>query len=162
MGTGPQPPPPGAPTAGALPPDPNALPATKGDIRDLRRWLIVAGVWAVAASAVAIIALLSNNDSSKNSDRTSTDVSNQVARVQRSLDKRLQDLDSKIQQLPTSDDVSKLDSRLKKVEDKSSQAATDAKDARTKVSDLETRVKSLEQSQQSGSGGSGGTTTTPP
>ena len=141
-----------------LPPDPNALPATKGDIRDLRRWLIVAGVWAVAASAIAIIALISGNDSNKNSDRTSTDVSAQVARVQRALNKRIDDLDSKIQQLPTSDDVSKLDSRLKKVEDQSSQAATDAKDARTKLSDLETRVKSLEQSQQ----GSGGTTTGPP
>jgi septal ring factor EnvC (AmiA/AmiB activator) len=160
MGTGPRPPSPGGSAPDALPPDPNALPATKGDIRDLRRWLIVAGVWAVAASAVAIIALLSNNDSSKNSDRTSTDVSNQVARVQRALDKRIQDLDSKVGRLPTSDDVSKLDSRLKKVEDQSSQAATDAKDAGTKVSDLETRVKSLEQSQQGGSGG--GTTTTPP
>jgi Skp family chaperone for outer membrane proteins len=158
MSTGPQQPPGGAPAPGALPPDPNALPATKGDIRDLRRWLIVAGVWAVAASAIAIIALISGNDSNKNSDRTSTDVSAQVARVQRALNKRIDDLDSKIQQLPTSDDVSKLDSRLKSTEDKSSQAATDAKDARTKVTDLETRVKSLEQSQQ----GSGGTSTSPP
>jgi TolA-binding protein len=158
MGNGPQPPPGGAPTPGDLPPDPNALPATKGDIRDLRRWLIVAGVWAAAASAIAIIALISGNDSNKNSGRTSTDVSAQVARVQRALNKRIDDLDSKIQQLPTSDDVSKLDSRLKSTEDKSSQAATDAKDARTKVTDLETRVKNLEQSQQ----GSGGTGTAPP
>ena len=158
MGTGPQQPPGGAPAPDTLPPDPNALPATKGDIRDLRRWLIVAGVWAVAASAIAIIALISGNDSDKNSDRTSTDVSAQVARVQRSLNKRIDDLDSKIQQLHTSDDVSKLDSRLKSTEDKSSQAATDAKDAGTKVSGLESRVKSLEQSQQ----GSGGTTTAPP
>jgi septal ring factor EnvC (AmiA/AmiB activator) len=139
---------------GGLPPDPNALPATKGDIRELRRWLTVAGVWAAAASAIAIIALISGNDNSKSSDRTSTDVAGQVAQVQRSLDKRIDDLNTKIQQLPTSDDVSKLESRLKSVEDKSSQAATDAKDARSKVSDLETRVRDLEQAQQSG-----GTTT---
>jgi septal ring factor EnvC (AmiA/AmiB activator) len=140
---------------GGLPPDPNALPATKGDLRDLRRWLIVAGAWAVAASAIAIIALISGNDSNKNSDRTSTDVAAQVARVQRDLGKRIDDLDTKIQKLPTSDDVSKLESRLRSVEDKSSQAATDAKDARSKVSDLETRVKDLEDAQRSG----GGTTT---
>jgi Skp family chaperone for outer membrane proteins len=144
---------------GGLPPDPNALPATKGDVRDLRRWVIVAGVWAAAASAIAIIALISGNDSTKSSDRTSTDIAAQVARAQRSLDKRIGDLNTKIQQLPTSGDVSKLDSRLKAVESKSSQAATDAKDARSKVSDLETRVKSLEQAQQ-GSGGTG-TQTTP-
>jgi TolA-binding protein len=160
MGTGPQQPPEGTSAPGALPPDPNALPATKGDVRDLRRWVVVAGVWAVAASAIAIIALLSGNDSSNDSGRTSTDVSAQVARVQRTLDKRIDDLDSKIQDLPTSDDVSKLESRLKDAEDQASQAATSAKDARSKVSDLESRVSDLEQAQQ----GDGGTTTptTPP
>src|SRR3954470_18053776 len=121
MGTGHQQPSAGAPAPSALPPAPNPLPATKGDIRDLRRWLIVVGVWAVAASAIAIIALISGNDNSKSSDRTSTDVAGQVARVQPSLDKRISDLNTKIQQLPPSDDVSKLDSRLKAVENKSSQ-----------------------------------------
>jgi TolA-binding protein len=147
---------------GGPPPDPNALPATRGDIRDLRRWLIVAGVWAAAASAIAIIALISANDNTKSSDRTSTDVAAQVARVQRDLNKRIDDLSSKIQQLPTSADVSKLDSRLKAVETKSNQAATDAKDVRSKVSDLETRVKAIEDAQKSASGGTTtGQTTTP-
>jgi hypothetical protein len=140
-----------------LPPDPDSLPATKGDVRALRRWLIVAGVWAAAASAIAIVALLSNDSGTKDSGRSSTDASSQIARVQRTLDKRIDDLDSKIARLPTSNDVSKLESRLRDVEDKASSAATAAKDARSKVSDLETRVNDLEQAQ-----GSGGTTTTPP
>src|SRR3954451_23201100 len=156
MGTGPhEPPPAGISAPGALPPDPNALPATKGDVRDLRRWVIVAGVWAVAASAIAIIALFSGNDSSNDTGKTSTDVSAQVARVQRNLDKRIDDLDSKIQDLPTSDDVSKLETRVKDAEDKAGSAATDAKDARSKASGLESRVSDLEQAQQ----GDGGTTT---
>jgi predicted nucleic acid-binding Zn-ribbon protein len=114
----------------------------------------------VAASAIAIIALLSGNDGSSDAGRTSTDVSAQVARVQRTLDKRIDDLNSKIQDLPTSDDVSKLQSGLKDAQDKAGQAATEAKDARSKVSDLESRVGDLEQAQQ----GTGGTTTpqTPP
>src|SRR3954447_12610696 len=156
MGTGPQQPPPGTGAPGALPPDPNALPATKGDIRDLRRWLIVAGVWAVAASAIAVIALISGNDSNKSSDKTSTDLSGQVARIQRDLNKRIDDVNSKIQQLPTSDDVSKLGNDVKSAQDKADQAGADAKDARTKISDLESRVRALEQAQQTG------TTTTPP
>src|SRR3954470_7016947 len=150
MGTGHQQPSAGAPAPSALPPAPNPLPATKGDIRDLRRWLIVAGVWAVAASAIAIIALISGNDSNKSSDKTSTDLSGQVARVQRELNKRIDDVNSKIQQLPTSDDVSKLGNDVKTAQDKADQAATDAKDARTKISDLESRVKALEQAQQTG------------
>ena len=150
MATGPQ-----------QPPDPDALPATRGDVRDLRRWVIVAGVWAVAASVIAIIALLSGGgDSSNDSSQSTTDVSAQVARVQRALDKRIDSLDSKIQGLPTSDDLSKLDTRVKDAGDKADTAATDAKDARSKLSDLETRVSDLEQAQQ----GNGGTTTpqTPP
>ena len=157
MGTGPHQPPPAA-APGGLPPDPDALPATKGDVRDLRRWVVVAGVWAVAASAIAIIALLSGSDSSNDNGRTSTDVSAQVARVQRALDKRIDSLDSKIQDLPTSDDVSKLSTRVKDAADAADTAATDAKDARSKVSDLETRVSDLEQAQQ----GDGGTTTPQP
>src|SRR3954447_25199865 len=127
MGTGPhEPPPAGASDPGALPPDPNALPATKGDVRDLRRWVIVAGVWAVAASAIAIIALVSGNDSSSSdAGKTSTDVSAQVARVQRNLDKRIDDLNSKVKDLPTADDVSKLKSGGKDAQDKAGSAATD-------------------------------------
>jgi chromosome segregation ATPase len=140
-----------------LPPDPDYLPATKGELRGLRRWLIVAGAWAVAASVIAVIALLSNDSGSNTSGRSSTDASSQVARAERTLGKRIDDLDSKISRLPTSDDVSKLESRLRDVQDSASSAETTAKDARSKVSDLETRVSDLEQAQQDG-----GTTTTPP
>jgi TolA-binding protein len=155
MGAGPQQPHGSTAVPGALPPDPDALPATKGNVRDLRRWVIVAGVWAVAASAIAIIALVSGNDGSNDAARTSTDVSAQVARVQRALDKRIEALDSKIQALPTSDDVSKLQSGLNDAQDKAASAATDAKDARSKAADLERRLSALEQAQQ----GNGGTTT---
>ncbi len=149
QGTGPQQP--------QLPPDRDAFPATKGDLRGLRRWLIVAGVWAVAASAIAIVALVSNDSSSQDSGRSSADNASQIGRVERSLTKRIDDLDSKIQELPTSDDLSKLENGVRDAKDSASSAATAAKDARTKVSDLETRVSDLEQAQQDG-----GTTTTPP
>ena len=152
MGTGAYQPPPGEP-----PPDPDALPATKGDIRDLRRWLIVAGVWAVAASVIAIVALFSGGDDSNEPDRRAGDDSAAIARVQRTLDKRIDELDSAIDGLPTSDDVSKLQSSLDGVEKQASGAATDASAAREAVSELESRVEDLETAQPQGSGG----TTTP-
>ena len=37
-------------------------PATLADIRSLRRWLAVAAVWAVAATALGVIALLKANE----------------------------------------------------------------------------------------------------
>jgi septal ring factor EnvC (AmiA/AmiB activator) len=146
--------PPPVPPAGAQPAaDPDSAPATRGDLRALRRWIAVAGVWAVAATAVAIIALL-DNDNSSSKDRTA-DLAAQVSRLQRGLDKRIDDLKDQVEALPRNEDVSKLERRIAKVEDQSSSTAADAKKASDKVSDLDNRVKTLERSN------TGGTTTSP-
>ena len=42
-------------------PDPDSRPATAGDLRGLRRWLLVSVVWAIAATAIAVIALVVAN-----------------------------------------------------------------------------------------------------
>jgi septal ring factor EnvC (AmiA/AmiB activator) len=146
--------PPPVPPAGTQPPvDPDSAPATRGDLRSLRRWIAVAGVWAVAATAVAIIALLDTDD---NADKGRTaDLAAQVSRVQRTLGKRIDDLKGQVEALPRNEDVSKLERRLGKVEDQSSNTADDAKKVSDKVSDLEGRVKDLEESS------TGGTTTSP-
>ena len=138
-------------------PDEDALPATRGDLRDLRRWLIAAGAWAVAASIIAIIALFAGDEDSGDADRDSRDVANRISRLERTLDKRIEEVEASIADLPTSEDVSKLESRLGKVEDQSSEAAGAAKRAGDTASDLESRVEALEQSQSDDSGG----TTTP-
>jgi septal ring factor EnvC (AmiA/AmiB activator) len=150
QGTGPQQP--------QYPPDPDSLPATKGDVGSLRRWLIVAGVWAVAASVIAVIALVSASSSSEDSKSSSGDAAAQVARLEQTLNKRIDKLESSIHDLPTADDLSKLESDVKDAQDSASSASATAKDARSKLSDLEKRVSDLEQASQ----GDGGTTTTPP
>jgi TolA-binding protein len=133
-------------------------PATLADIRSLRRWLAVAAVWAVAATALGVIALLeANKDDSAEQERAA----GELGRVQKQLNSRMDDLEGRIDELPTSDDVSKLDGRLKTVEgqvDKST-AATDRLSSRIddldgRVDDLESRVEELESSDS-------GTTTTP-
>ncbi|HEX6583914.1 MAG TPA: hypothetical protein VF056_09935 [Thermoleophilaceae bacterium] len=134
-------------------------PATLADIRSLRRWLAVAAVWAVAATALGVIALLKANEDDSG-DRTQA--AGELERVQRQLNSRIDDLESRIDELPSSDDVSKLDGRLKSVEDGLDKNTTATErlsgrvdDLEGRVDDLETRVEGLESSD------SGTTTTTP-
>jgi hypothetical protein len=150
-----QPRPESAPTPVAVPEE--ELPATKADVRALRRWVAVAGVWAVAATAIAIIALV-DQDESSNQDGTG-DSASQLSRVQRALDRRLDGLEENVRDLPQSEDVRRLEGRLQQAEERSSQASEDAGTANETVGDLERRVEDLEQQveeQQQGGGGAPG------
>jgi septal ring factor EnvC (AmiA/AmiB activator) len=133
-----------SPPAPAPPPEP----ATKDDIRALRRWLLVAGVWAVAATAIAVIALIQANkdDSAKIGEQTAS----QIGRVQKELNKRLDDVEARLSDLAPSSDVAKLDRRLKKVEDDLSKATTKLDKTGAQVDDLKTKVDDLESQQASG------------
>jgi TolA-binding protein len=133
-------------------------PATLADIRSLRRWLAVAAIWAVAATALAVIALLEAN---KDDDGDRTRVAGELGRVQRQLNSRIDDVESRIEDLSSSDDVSKLDGRLKAVEQDADRSGTAAEklsvgvdDLAGQVDDLESRVEELEASDT-------GTETTP-
>jgi hypothetical protein len=141
----------------------DAAPATVGELRNLRRWLIVAGVWAVAASAIAIIALLAANGNDQPKRSPGAVTGSQLSGVQRDLDERIDALEKQIKTLPRSGDVSKLESRLKTAEDRANGARDDVKAVRSDVGDLKQRVDDVEKEQQNQStaGGNGGTTTTP-
>jgi septal ring factor EnvC (AmiA/AmiB activator) len=114
----------------------------------VRRWLLVAGVWAVAATAIAVIALIQANedDTAKIGEQTAS----QVGKVQRELTQRLDDIESQLNDLAPSSDISRLDKRLKKVEDDVSKATTQLDKLSGRVDDLEKRVDDLETQQNSG------------
>jgi TolA-binding protein len=121
-------------------------PATVADLRSLRRWLAVTAVWAVAATALAVIALLEAN---KEDDTARTQAAGELGRVQRGLNERIDELESRIEELPSSEDVSRLDDRLGEVENglddvRGVRGANERVSGR--VDDLETRVEELEQS----------------
>ena len=131
-------------------------PATLADIRGLRRWLVVTAVWAAAATALGVIALIqANKDDTSGQTQSAAD----LARVQRDLAGRIDDLKSQVDTLPTSDDVSKLDNRIKELETKAdkSASASDTDKLNNRVDDLEQRVDDVEQTQQTQTN----TTTTP-
>jgi chromosome segregation ATPase len=134
-------------------------PATLADIRSLRRWLAVAAVWAVAATALGVIALLEAN---KDDNADQTRAAGELGRVQSQLNSRLDDLESRIDELPTSDDVSKLDGRLKTVEDKVDKSTTATDRLGGRVDDLEGRMDDLESRVEALESSSSGTTTTTP
>jgi TolA-binding protein len=121
-------------------------PATYGELRSTRRWLAVAAVWAVAATALAVFALIEANKDDDEAARTQA--AGELGKVQRQLNDRIDDLESRIEELPSSDDVSKLDSRIKDVEDASDNVGTDIERLGNRLDDLEGRVEELEQSQQ--------------
>jgi septal ring factor EnvC (AmiA/AmiB activator) len=129
-------------------------PATYGELRSTRRWLAVAGVWAVAATALAVFALIEAN---KEDDTARTQAAGELGRVQRQLNGRIDDLESRIEDLPSSDDVSKLDNRIKDLEEGADKTSTDIERLGNRLDDLESRVDDLEQSSESQTN----TTTTP-
>ena len=127
--------------------------ATLGELRSTRRWLAVAAVWAVAATAIAVFALIEAN---KEDDAARTQAAGELGRVQRGLNDRIDDLESRVDELPSSDDLSKLDGRIKDIEDAADSAATDTERLGGRLDDLETRVDELEQANEDQ-----GTETTP-
>jgi septal ring factor EnvC (AmiA/AmiB activator) len=150
-----------------LPPDPapptvdpaeeELRPASYAELRTLKRWLAVTAVWAVAASAIAIIALLeANNDEPARDPGAVT--GSQLAKVQRDIDERIDGLEERIEGLPSSDDLSKLETRLKRVENTQSQTREDISRQNDSIDDLEQRV---EQAEQQSSDDAGGAQTTP-
>ena len=160
-------PPPGPspqrPTVPAELPD-DQRPATLEDVKGLRRWVIVAGVWAVAATALAVIALLKPAEQDPD---TAAAASRSVNRLQDRLDERFEQLDSRVGRLPRSSDVRRLGDRLQGIEARGGQAGEDAKAARDTIGRLQDRVEKVEQAQErqsrssDGGGRSGGRDTSP-
>jgi septal ring factor EnvC (AmiA/AmiB activator) len=127
---------------------PEDSPARVGDLRSLRRWLLVAAVWATAATAIAVIALIAADNAREDNTqagRQSARTTAQIAGAQRRLDQRLDELERRMDELPSAEDVSDLGNRLKRVEEADGQTSDQLEELTSSIKDLESRVKSLEQ-----------------
>ena len=103
---------------------------------------MVAGVWAVAATVIALIALLDTSDSQAEKDADAA--TDRIVRVQRALDGRFDSLERRLAGVARAEDVSRLQQRLSRVEKSASEAAESSKSADDKARDLEERVEQLE------------------
>jgi hypothetical protein len=155
-----------------LPPD---APATVEDVRGARRWTWVAFAWAVAASIVAVIALVQANKDNTTDTSSSSNQAQQAAALKTQLDgfvkqtnDRLDQFGKRLDQAASSDDLAKIDKRLTTVEDdlsklksSSSDQADTIKQIQTDLTALTKRVQALEQQQSQGQNQGGQTQTTP-
>jgi hypothetical protein len=123
--------------------DPDSQPATAGDLKGLKRWIVVTAIWAVAASAIALIALFGISpaqDQGKDVDAT------QVA----DLTRQVSDLEAKVDKAAgQASDAAGTASGLSSSVDDASAAAENAQSSADKtasqVGDLQSKVDELEQ-----------------
>jgi chromosome segregation ATPase len=134
-------------------------PAGAGELRGLRRWLIVAAVWATAATAIAVIALIAATDArddNTEAGRRSARTADQISRAQRQLNGRLEELESGMEELPSAGEVAGLGNRMERAEATDERAGNQLDELTASIADLEKRVESLEKA-PAGSGGGGET-----
>jgi hypothetical protein len=142
--------------AGGPPYDPDAEPATQGDVKTLRRWLIVAAVWAIAASAIALIALLDDDTGADGGDDTAQST-RAATQVERRLERRIEELEQRVEDAPSGEDLSELSGRIDDVEGQvedlgSAPSEDDLNQVRDRVEELEQRMDEVESQQQSDQG----------
>ena len=132
---------------------PDDRPARVSDLRSLRRWLLVAAVWATAATAIAVIALIAADDAREDNTRVgrqSARTTAQIADAQRRLDQRFDDLEDRVDELASADDVSNLSNRLERVEGTNDRISDQLEEVTGPIEELESRVESLEQASPDG------------
>lgn len=152
---------------------PGGAPVTRGDLKGLRRWTLVAGIWAVAATAVALIALL--DTSGGEAEQTAGDANRRVGELEKRLDgldrgvrglsARTDDAESRLGGLAPLSDVTKLQTRVGRAEEGASAANNRSGNIRDTLRALGQRVTALEEApppsggdgaaSQDGGGGAG-------
>lgn len=126
----------------APPTDPEDRVVRRGDLRGLRRWLIVTSIWAIAATAIGVVAFLEARDAKESS--TSRATQGDIDKVSDRLTKDIDELGSQVDGLPTQSEVSSLQTRVRKAQRDATKATNDASDATDDVSNLRGRVSDLE------------------
>jgi chromosome segregation ATPase len=123
-------------------------PARVGDLRSLRRWLLVAAVWATAATAIAVIALIAADkarDDNTQAGRESARAAGQIGDAQRRLDRRLEAIEARLDEFPTAADLDDLAGRLEQAESEDGRTGDEIEELTSSVNELETRVEALEE-----------------
>lgn len=138
----------------ALPPR-GRRPASADDVRALRRWLWVAGAWAVAASVIALVALLEEDETGTPSPALG--LSTRLAQVERQLERRIERLEERVGAAASADDVERLERRVRRAESNAASAQSAVRRASASLERLVERVEALEARSDDGGGGSGET-----
>ncbi len=118
--------------------------ATRSELRTLRRWLLVTGIWAVAATAIAVVAYLEARDTRNEQDSAVSATQADIDRVQARLRGDVDELRTDLAQRPTRAEISQLQTRLRKAQRDATAARDDATKASDDVAELRPKVEALE------------------
>jgi polyhydroxyalkanoate synthesis regulator phasin len=116
----------------------------RGEIRALRRWLVVTGVWAIAAVGVGVYALIEARDAKNAQSAVQSATKADIDRAQNQLSKRIDALEAKTNDLATKSQLQQLQGRVGKVQKDATNAADDASSASDDTTSLTSKVESLE------------------
>jgi hypothetical protein len=140
----------GAPPGGQPPYDDDAEPATRGDVRSLKRWLWAALVIGLVGCALGAIAIATDDEGEP--DRSGARTATQV---ERRLNDQIDDLSRVVDDGATKEELDELSRRVDEVERAARRAQGGATDDELsqlskRVDELEGRVDELEQQQDGG------------
>ena len=118
------------------------------DFRSVRRWLVLLGVIAIAASAVAAYALIQTGESADKErvnslERSVREANEQLKRANRQRELERLELDRRLGSTSEESDVAKIDRRVRAVERNAVEAADAAADNGRALSRLSDRVGGL-------------------
>ena len=118
------------------------------DFRSVRRWLVLLGVIAIAASAVAAYALIQTGESADKErvnslERSVREANEQLKRANRQRELERLELDRRLGSTSEESDVAKIDRRVRAVERNAVEAADAAADNGRALSRLSDRVDGL-------------------
>jgi predicted nuclease with TOPRIM domain len=129
-------------------------------LRTVRRWMIVLSIWALAATAIAVIAFMEARDAKSEQDSSQAATRADIERVQQRLRDDVDELRTDVDRLPTQAEYSQLQTRLRKAQrdattarDDATAASDDAAELKPKVEALERQVNSLESTADNGGAG---------
>lgn len=119
--------------------------ATVDDLRGLRRWFAVAAILAVAATVVAIIALLDEKPPVVQGDRldTTSRLGRAEDRIERARE-RVDALDERIGNAAGADDLATLERRVRRAERESGELVETTADVNEALDKLQARVAAIE------------------
>jgi hypothetical protein len=125
-----------------VPPGDEARPATLAELRSLRRWLVVAAVWAVAATGISVLAFITASD---DDDQRLAETSSQTRGIQRRVNRQVKELEARLTNLPQSSTVRGLQREVRRLTRVTARQDKQLVSLDGQFKDLRNRIETLEE-----------------
>ena len=122
--------------------DGGSRPATHAELRSLRRWLAVAAVWAVAATAISVLAFITASD---DDDRRLAETNDRAQSIQLRVNRQVEQLEERLENLPQSGAVDRVRLNVTQLSRAVTRHGRQLLSADNQLKDLRSRIEALEE-----------------